>query len=296
MKALVFGSFNIDKLCFLEHLPEKGETLYCKALETHVGGKGLNQAVSLFKAGTETYVAGYIGNDGKFMLDFLNETGVNTDFVHITDTLTGSTIIEVDPDGQNQMILFGGANQEIAKEYCDKILEEFTAGDLVLMQYETAQVEYMIEQAHKKGLVIAVNPSPYVEKVKTLDYSKVDYLILNETEGQSITDKTEIDDVIEELKKLCGKAVVMTLGGDGAVYADKNKTVRVPAFKVEAVDTTGAGDTFTGYFLNAVFNGTDEKQALVTACAASAIAVKKSGAAETIPDRKYVEEFLKVYL
>lgn len=292
MKFLVFGSFNIDKVYLMSKLPEKGETLTCEKYEIHVGGKGLNQAVSLAKSGAEVYAAGQVGEDGKFLLDFLSSSGVNTELVKTTDTFTGHAVIEVDRDGQNQMILFPGANREITSDYCDAILENFSAGDLVLMQYETSQVEYMIEKAHEKGLLVALNPSPFVDALKIFDYSKVDYLILNESEGQCITGEKETEKVVEKLLEVCG-AVVLTLGGDGAVYADKNEYTFVPAFKVNAVDTTGAGDTFTGYFLNAILNGMKAENALRTASAASAIVVGKSGAAETIPSKEDVEKFLK---
>lgn len=294
MKFLVFGSFNIDKVYLMDRLPEKGETLTCEKYEIHVGGKGLNQAVSLAKSGAEVYAAGQVGTDGKFLLDFLSASGVNTELVKTTDTFSGHAVIEVDRNGQNQMILFPGANREITSDYCDKVLENFSAGDLVLMQYETSQVEYMIEKVHEKGLLVALNPSPFVDVLKGFDYSKVDYLILNESEGQSITGEADTQAVIKKLLEISGGAVVLTLGGDGAVYADKNEYVYVPAFKVNAVDTTGAGDTFTGYFLNEILNGAKAEKALKTASAASAIVVGKSGAAETIPEKNEVEKFLNL--
>ncbi|MBP9988964.1 MAG: ribokinase, partial [Ruminococcus sp.] len=291
MKFLVFGSLNIDKVYSLSRLPEKGETLSCEKYEIHVGGKGLNQAVALAKSGADVYCAGYVGKDGDFLVDFLNKSSVNTELIKKTDTFTGHAVIEVDSDGQNQMILFPGANREINRDYCDKVLENFSAGDLVLMQYETSQVEYMIKKAHSKGMLVALNPSPFVEELKDFDYSNVDFLILNESEGQSITGKTDTDDVINELKKLCGGAIVLTLGADGAIYADKNEKTFIPAFKVNAVDTTGAGDTFTGYFLNSVLSSNTAEQSLKTASAASAVVVGKSGAAETIPDMEQVKAF-----
>lgn len=294
MKFLVFGSMNIDRVYSLSHLPEKGETLSCQKYEIHVGGKGLNQSVSLSKAGGQVFMAGWIGQDGQFLADFLNSAGVDTSMVKITDGFSGHAVIEVDGDGQNQMVLFPGANREITADYCDKVLEDFEAGDLVLLQYETSQVEYMIKKAHAKGLKVAINPSPFVDVLKTLDYSKVDYLVLNESEGQGIAGEQDIDKVIKKLlEKLDGGAVILTLGGDGAIYADRETCVKVPAFRVTAVDTTGAGDTFTGYCLTALLNGVEPKEALTTASAASALVVQQSGAAETIPERAAVLEFLE---
>ncbi len=293
MKALVFGSLNIDKVYSLPHLPEKGETLYCKGYELHVGGKGLNQSVSLKKSGSDSYMAGLVGTDGKMLTNFLENAGVNTDNVGTTDGFTGHAVIEVDTDGQNQMILFPGANGEITPEYCDKVLENFDEGDLILMQYEISSVEYLIRLAKKKKMLIAFNPSPYVDEIKSLPLELIDYLILNEFEGQSLADENDCDRAVDKLRKLNENgAVVMTLGGDGVIYADKNEKVRVPAFKVNAVDTTGAGDTFTGYFLTEILSGEKPKVALRKASAASAIVVQKTGAAETIPEKKEVETFL----
>lgn len=293
MKFLVFGSLNIDKVYSLDYLPEKGETLSCKKYEIHVGGKGLNQSVSLAKSGGEVYMAGCIGQDGIFLKEFLEHSGVNTSMLKISDSFTGHAVIEVDSDGQNQMILFPGANYEITEDYCNKVLKSFGDGDVILLQYETAQVEYMIEKAHANGIKIAFNPSPFVKKLCDFDYSKIDYLILNESEGQCITGKSDTDEVIDGLlDKLDGGSVILTLGADGAIFADGKIKVKAPAFKVNAVDTTGAGDTFTGYCLTSICNGEAPEKALKTASAASALVVKQSGAAETIPEKKQVLEFM----
>lgn len=293
MKFVVFGSLNIDKVYSISHLPEKGETLPCLNYEIHVGGKGLNQAVSLSRSGADVFMAGCIGSDGKMLTDFLASCDVNTDYVKMSDGYTGHAVIEVDAEGQNQMILFRGANFEITEEDCDRILEQFDKGDLILLQYETSNVEYMINKAYEKGMIIALNPSPYVDEIQKLPFYKIDYLILNESEGISISGKSDVDEVISYLKSITPNgAIILTLGGKGSIYADKNTRVTVPAFKVNAVDTTGAGDTFTGYFLNSVINGISPEDALKTASAASAIVVGKSGAAETIPSKDEVDDFL----
>lgn len=293
MKALVFGSLNIDKVYSMANLPQQGETLYCNNYEIHVGGKGLNQSVSLKKSGSDVYMAGLTGTDGKMLTDFLKKAGVNTDYIDITDGFTGHAVIEVDKDGQNQMILYKGANGEITPEYCDKVLENFGEGDLILMQYEISSVDYLIRLAHKKGMITAFNPSPYVDEIKSLPLEYIDYLIVNEFEGQSLADEKDCDKAIDKLLKFNENgAVIMTLGGDGVIYADKSSKIKVPAFKVNAVDTTGAGDTFTGYFLTEILNGATPENALKKASAASAIVVQKVGAAETIPEKEEVENFL----
>lgn len=293
MKFLVFGSLNIDRVYSINHLPERGETLSCDKYEIHVGGKGLNQAVSLAKSGADVYMAGCIGADGTMLTDFLSSCGVNTDFVKYSDGFTGHAVIEVDTDGQNQMVLYRGANFEITESDCDKILENFSEGDLILMQYETSQVEYMINKAYEKKMIIALNPSPYVEEIDSLPFEKIDYLILNESEGMSITKEKEIDKIIEKLKTMMpDRSIILTLGGDGAIFADRTTYKAVPAFRVNAIDTTGAGDTFTGYFLNSYLKNKNASESLKKASAASAIVVCKSGAAETIPENTEVESFL----
>lgn len=292
MKCLVFGSMNIDKVYMLSHLPEKGETLYCSEYELHVGGKGLNQAVSLARAGEDVYMAGCIGGDGEHLKQYLEKAGVDISLVGTLDGFTGHAVIEVDPDGQNQMILFAGANRMIDKDYCDRVLENFSAGDLLLMQYETSQVGYMAEKAHEKGLTVAFNPSPFVSELKKFDYSPIDILILNESEGKSVSGEADNEKAVRKLYSMMGTGkVIMTLGADGVLWYDGNEPVYVPAFRVDAVDTTGAGDTFTGFSLSGILRGGSPREFLGLACAASALAVMHKGAAETIPVRKAAEDF-----
>ncbi len=294
MKVLVFGSFNIDKVYLLERLPERGESLYCKTYEVHVGGKGLNQALAFRKAGADVFAAGKVGaEDGAYLTDYLKAGGVDISAVYATGAHTGHTIIEVDPDGQNQMILFGGANREMTPEECDRILEKHADADLILTQYETSCVEYMLEKAHAVGMRTALNPSPYVPAVKNLPYGCVDILILNESEGQSITGEQDPAAVVRALRALGAGTVILTLGAAGAVYFDGERDVRVPAFQVKAADTTGAGDTFTGYCLCALLDGKSPAEALRLGAGAAAIEVTRPGAAETIPDLDEVLRFLE---
>ncbi len=294
MKILVFGSFNIDKVYTLSHLPQKGETLYCGGYEVHVGGKGLNQALAFKKAGADVYAAGKVGADGDYLTDYLASGGVDVSLIDKSGEYTGHTIIEVDPDGQNQMILFGGANREITAEYCDKIIEENKDADLILMQYETSCVEYMLRKAHEAKIPTALNPSPYVDEVKNLPYSLVDYLILNEYEGAQISGETDGEKIAKALYSMGCGSVILTLGSEGSIFYDGAQLAKASAFSVNAVDTTGAGDTFTGYCLYALLSGEKPEDALAAASAASAIEVIKKGAAETIPERQEVLEFMRI--
>lgn len=293
MKILVFGSFNIDKVYKMPRLPEKGETLYCGGYEIHVGGKGLNQALAFSRAGAQVVVGGKVGADGRYLTDYLDKNGIDISDIDFSGEFTGHTIIETDPEGQNQMILFGGANREITEEYCDRLLEKHGDASLLLTQYETSCVGYMLKKARSAGIKTALNPSPFVDELKSFDYSCADILILNEYEGKAITGESETDKVTAALHSLgCGE-VILTLGADGAVYSGGGSFVSCPAFKVDAVDTTGAGDTFTGFCLYELLSGAAPQKALLTGCAASAVEVTKYGAAETIPTREETERFLR---
>ncbi len=293
MKILVFGSYNIDKVYSLPHLPDKGEMLACDALETHVGGKGLNQALALKKAGAEVIAAGMVGPDGDYLTDYLSANGVDASAVGVCDVPTGHSIIGIDPQGRNQMILYGGANRAITEEFCDRLLARHGDADLLLTQYETACVEYMLKRAHEKGVRTAVNPSPYVDAVKELPFDCVDILILNEDEARLMTGETDEKAMLRALYETVKGTVILTLGPRGSLYYDGNQTVEAKAFSVNAVDTTGAGDTFTGYCLYALLTGKTPREALTVGSAAAAIAVTQKGAAETIPDRAATEDFLR---
>lgn len=284
MKFLNFGSLNIDKVYNVEHFPLPGETLASDKYAVHVGGKGLNQSVSLAKAGAKVYHAGAIGEDGEFLKEYLSSVGVDVSLINTVDTATGHAIIEVDKNGQNSILLFGGANKEISPDYCDKVLSSFTAGDVILMQNEISSVGYIMEAAHKKGLRIAFNPSPIDQNIEKLPLRYVEWMLLNETEGNCLSGETEPKKIISALlKKYPDTKIILTLGGDGSIYADKNITVAQDVFKTDIVDTTAAGDTFTGYFLNAVSLGESPADALKIASKASSITVSRAGAAETIP-------------
>ena len=161
MKVLSFGSLNIDYVYKVDHFVQKGETLSSKSLNVFSGGKGLNQSIALAKAGVETYHAGAIGEDGKFLLEILEEAGVDTSCVKIlSDERTGNAIIQNDEDGDNCILLYGGANQAITKAQVDAVLSRFDAGDYLVLQNEINELPYMMTKAHEKGMKIVLNPSP----------------------------------------------------------------------------------------------------------------------------------------
>lgn len=300
MKVLCFGSLNIDYTYKVDHFVKKGETLSSESLRVFSGGKGLNQSIALAKAGVETYHAGAIGEDGRFLLKQLQDAGVNTDCVAVLDEVrTGNAIIQNDREGDNCILLYGGANQAITKEQVDKVLERFGSGDFLVLQNEINELTYIVEQAHKKGLKIVLNPSPMNDKIRKLPLEYVDYFLLNEIEagqilGQDTANGFEGEKLARALlQKFPASAIVLTMGGDGSIYMDAKETVLQSVYKVKAVDTTAAGDTFTGFFIGGILRGLTVRDAMDLASRASAIAVTRQGAAPSIPVLEEAEAFLK---
>ena len=234
-----------------------------------------------------------IGDDGTVFLDACKEYGVNSDYIKQTDTKTGHAIIQIDDNAQNCILIYGGANQQLTKEFIDDVIDKFDKGDILLLQNEVNDIAYIVDKAYEKGLTIALNPSPYNEKLDAVDMSKISIFLLNEVEGEQITGAKEPDEIIKSLLEYFPEArIVLTLGGDGAVYADKDTQITQPVFKVNAVDTTAAGDIFTGYFLAGIIDGMKIPDILMMSAKASSIAVTREGAVPSIPYRKEVEEAL----
>ena len=290
MKILNFGSLNIDLVYSLDHIVLEGETISSHSLEKFCGGKGLNQSIALARAGAAVYHAGRIGQDGKMLKDYLEQNGVDVSLVEYSAVNTGNAIIQLDKKGQNSIILYGGANREIDESYAARVLAHFNSGDILLVQNEISCMKYIMEEAYKKGMRIALNPSPMDETILELPLHHVEWFILNEIEGCGISKKTEANDMMDEiLKKYPQSKVVLTLGKDGVVYKDKNCELKHGIYKVEVVDTTAAGDTFTGYFLAAVLQGLELSEALKNASLAASLAVSKKGASISIPTIKEVK-------
>ncbi len=291
MKILNLGSLNIDRVYKVENFVKPKETISSLSLDTFCGGKGLNQSIAAKKAGCDVYHAGKVGFDGQMLLDKLKEFDVNVDYVLKTDDFSGHAIIQVDAQGQNNIILYGGANKQITKEDVDFIFSHFEKGDILLLQNEVSSLDYILNKGYEKGLVIALNPSPIDENLLKCDLSKVSYFIMNEVEAEMITKEKEVNKMITKLSKDFKNAkIVITLGQDGAVYFDGDKTYEQSIFKVDVEDTTAAGDTFTGYFLSGIIQNKTPENILKTAAKASALAVSKQGAADSVPTKEEVEK------
>lgn len=297
MKVLCFGSLNIDYTYKVNHFVKKGETLSSEAMQVFSGGKGLNQSIALAKAGVDAYHAGAIGEDGRFLLQQLKEAGVNTDYVAVSSQVhSGHAIIQNDAEGDNCILLYGGANQSISREQVDQVIGQFEAGDYLILQNEINQLDYIIECADRKGMRIVLNPSPMNEKILCLPLEKVSCFMLNEIEAQQILGRegqpVDGPKLAEALQRKFPKAsVVLTMGGDGSIYADAKEQILQPAFRVAAVDTTAAGDTFTGFFIGGLIRGLGHREAMEEAARAAAIAVSRPGAAGSIPELREVQRF-----
>ena len=287
MKVLCFGSLNIDYTYRVSHFVRQGETLAAESLQVFSGGKGLNQAVALARAGAETWMAGAVGEDGRFLLEELAAAGVRTDHVCVLQQeRTGNAIIQNDRAGDNCILLYGGANRAVTEAQVDAVLQHFGAGDWLLLQNEINQLPYIMRQAHARGMKIAFNPSPMEARVMEYPLESVDLFLLNRVEAAQLagTDGADGQALLAALRgRFSRAAVVLTLGADGAVYTDGAETVQQAAYPVQAVDTTAAGDTFTGFFLAARMRGEGAPRAMELASRAAAIAVTRRGAAPSIP-------------
>lgn len=286
MKVLCYGSLNIDYVYQVPHFVRPGETLSAQGFSIHAGGKGLNQSIALARAGLSVAHGGRIGTDGQFLLDKLRDNRVDTRHVTVASGVTGHAIIQVEPSGQNCILLHGGNNQQIEAAEIRRALEAFTAEDMLLIQNEVNNPEGLIRLARERGMQIVMNPAPMDEAVRTLPLEAVDLLILNEIEGQLLTGEKEPAAMAERLlsRNPQGRFLI-TLGTEGAYYRDAAQECRQPAHKARAVDTTAAGDTFTGYFLAGLQEGLPVPEAMSLASRASALCVERPGAADSIPYR-----------
>jgi ribokinase len=293
MKILNFGSLNIDYVYKVDHFVQAGETESSSRRDIFPGGKGLNQSVALSRSGSDVYHAGGIGKaEGIFLKDLLKANNVNTDFVREMDCSTGHAIIQVNSKGNNCILLFGGANIQQDKSYIDDVFENFDEGDYLVLQNEINNLKYIVECAHKKNMVIFLNPSPFNSAISDLNLDYIDCFLLNEIEASSMCgiESEKIDELIKMLREKFPRArFVLTLGKEGVCYFDDKKMYKHGIYDVEVVDTTAAGDTFSGYFISSISKNLCVETSLKIASIASSLAVSKSGAAVSIPMLNEVE-------
>ncbi len=289
MKILNIGSCNIDYVYTLDHIVAPGETENSTRMDVFPGGKGLNQSIAASRAGGEVYHAGCVGNDAAVLTDILKEAAVDVSFLQTVDVKNGCAIIQVSRTGENAIFLHAGSNAMVDRPLIDRVLAAFAPGDLLLLQNEVSNVPYIVDRAFEQGLCVLFNPSPFNETIHAVALDKLCYLMLNEHEARALTGAATPEAALTALNtSYPALGVVLTLGEKGCLFSRGEQTLHQAAFAVPTVDTTAAGDTFTGYFAAGLARGEDMETVLATAAAAAAIAVSRHGAAPSIPLREEV--------
>ena len=290
MKICSFGSLNLDHIYRVGEIVRPAETISSLGTQDVCGGKGLNQSVAMARAGAKVWHAGNVGQDeaGQVLEAALRAEQIDTSLIRRLPVPSGHAIIQINAQGENAIIVFGGANQQVTQEQIDAVFAQFEPGDLLVLQNEVNCLPEIIHAAHARGMKIALNPSPITAALAQIPVELCDILFVNEIEAGQLCDAEKAS--LEQLAARFPHAMlVYTMGSRGAsVYAD-GKTYHQDAIRVKAVDTTGAGDTFTGYFLAAIGEGMGIEDALLLATKAAAIGVTRPGASVSIPARAEVE-------
>lgn len=288
MSIINFGSINVDYVHRVPHFPQPGETLAATSFEKGLGGKGANQSIAIARAKGSVAHFGAIGQDDGWVLDQLKDAGVDVGKISVSKTPTGHAIIYVDDHGENNIVLNGGANQTFTNASIEGALADATAGDWLLFQNETNNADHALKIARQQGMKIAYAAAPFDAQSAASIIPQVDLIAVNEIEAQQLAQAlgTSVD-------QLNCDYVLVTKGEKGAELRTPSGAFTSTSFKVDAIDTTGAGDTFLGFFLAELDKGTPPETALKIASAASAIQVTRLGAASAIPSYTEVQNFLE---
>ena len=280
------GSINADLVYSVPHLPARGETLAALTHERFLGGKGTNMSVAAARAAAHVRHIGAVGSDGAWAVERLMEYGVDTRHIARIDQPTGHAIVVVEPGGENQIVIYPGANRAIPEAVLQAALAEAGAGDTLLIQNETNGQPMAAQIGHDLGLRVCYAAAPFDAEAVRRVLPWLDFLILNAVEAEQL--EAEIGIAPEGLPV---RDVIVTLGARGARHFDTvSGDIRdYSAFPVTPVDTTGAGDTFTGYVLAGLDRGMAMPQAIAQATRAAAIMVTRRGTADVIPDLKDVQ-------
>lgn len=281
------GSINADNFYYLRHLPQPGETIVAEDFRQGLGGKGANMSVAAARAGARVMHIGAVGADGKWAVDRLLEYGVETQHISAVPGATGHANICVAEDGENAIVLFAGANHEVNDRMIGGALAEASPGDFLLMQNETLGQEFAAPTAKTLGLRVAYVAAPFEADVVIQVMHHVDLLILNQGEAAAL--EKALGDRLENLPV---DDIIVTLGAGGCKWvSNTGKTEKsFPAYPVEAVDTTGAGDTFAGYLVAALDRRLTMPDAITLAQQAAALMVMRHGTADVIPDLKDIQD------
>lgn len=290
MKIVSFGSVNRDLVYSVGHIVSPGETISCTELNEFWGGKGLNQCVALARAGADAAMAGCVSEaDSALGAQIETQYGIDASFLTTCDTVTGHAVIQIDSRGQNSILVYPGANHMVTPALADKVLAGFSRGDFVLLQHEISEIPYIMRRARELGLRVAFNPSPFDPEILRYPLSCVDVFILNEIECAAFVGAGTPDEMAAAMAKRYPDAdIVLTLGKQGVVYVGRAGTLKHGIYDVPVVDTTAAGDTFTGFFLTEYACRGDVPRALALASKASSLAVSRKGATTSVPSMEEV--------
>jgi len=282
------GSINIDHIYRVQHFPAPGETLLSDSYSKGLGGKGANQSVAIARAGGKVSHIGAIGEDAHWAKKALARAGADVTSVAVLQSPTGHAIINVDKSGENCIVLYDGANVLLGEGQISAALASANAGDWLLLQNEVSNGPFAAKLAQAKGLKVAFVAAPFdAAKVQAM-LPHVDLLSVNEGEAAMVSAVLGVSEDEFPVEKL-----LVTRGAGGITYRDGANRFTQPVFPVTPVDTTGAGDTFTGYFMAQIDAGKAPQEALRVAAAAAAIQITKKGTAEAIPLMDEVTRFIR---
>ena len=284
MKIYNLGSLNIDYVYSVEHFVNAGETLASGNMQIFPGGKGLNQSIALSRAGSKVIHGAILGSDGEFLKQIMFDSDVDTSHIKSVKNPSGHAIIQVDKSGQNSILLYGGTNREIDREYIEHFLSCANENDILVLQNEISNLSVAFEIAIEHKMQIAFNPSPFDETIHNLPLQYVKWWFCNETEGEALFGSSNPEEIAESfIQKYPDSNLILTLGEKGCIFKNADTFIRQPIYETEVIDTTAAGDTFTGYFISAISQGKSIDCALKLASKASSVTVSRKGAAVSIP-------------
>ena len=297
-KVTVVGSLNVDTTMKIKRMPLPGETIAAMGKSSAAGGKGANQAVSAARSGAQTSFVGEVGKDngGQMMLKDLQDNGIDVSGIRENDQVgTGSAAILLDENGQNSILVYGGANQQLSVEDVEAAKKQIVSADFVVAQFETPQAATLraFQLAKENGVTTILNPAP-AQKIDPAVLKLTDLIIPNETESSTltgiiITDETSMLMSAAKFAQMGVRNLIITVGAKGAFYCTQDGYNFIPAFKVDAVDTTAAGDTFIGALSSQLKpDMSNIEKALVYAQRASSLAVQKMGALPSIPTKDQI--------
>ncbi len=287
MTVFNLGSINLDHFYQVPSLPMPGETVAAKGFFTGLGGKGANQSVAAALGGAKVVHIGAVGPDGDFAIEKLRAAGVETSTIARLDIPTGQAVVAVDPQAENAIIIFSSANVAQTRDHITRSLEGANPGDILILQNETNLVRFTAELARSKGMMVVYSAAPFdPEKVREV-IDCVDLLVLNEVEAAQLSASFNADP-----DHLPVAETLITYGAEKAVLLGQDGRIEMPSFPVEPVDTTGAGDTYIGYFVAQLDCGSTRPEAMKLAAAAAAIQVTRPGTADAIPGLDDVRQFL----